>query len=123
MAEDRAREALALAEGEGGTKALEFVRGDEEILALILQVCNTTGIAYRKAGQYDRAIAEFRKALVFHPLDEGLHYNIARAYLEMRDWKEAERAIRDGLTVNPNFPEGKALLNYIRAHAAAPSES
>lgn len=118
-AEEKAREALDLV-GEGsGARAREILGQDEEALAMILQLCNTAGIEYRKAGLFDRAVAEFRKALFFHPHDEGLHYNIARAFLEKKDWKEAERSILEGLKAKPDFQEGKTLLKYIRSLAPA----
>jgi tetratricopeptide (TPR) repeat protein len=95
-------------------KAKAILGEDSERNYLILQLCNTKGIAYRKAGNVDAAIAEFRKALVFHPEDEGLYYNIARAYLEKKEWRDAEEAILQGLDINPDFAEGKALLSYVR---------
>ncbi|HAJ27410.1 MAG TPA: hypothetical protein DCG53_09245 [Syntrophus sp. (in: bacteria)] len=100
-------------------KAKAILGEDTEMNYLILQLCNTKGIAYRKAGNINDAIAEFRKALVFHPEDEGLYYNIARAYLERKEWQDAEEAILQGLDINPEFAEGKALLSYVRKQNAA----
>jgi len=95
-------------------KAKAILGEDSELNYLILQLCNTKGIAYRKAGNINGAIAEFRKALVFHPDDEGLYYNIARAYLEDKEWKDAEEAVLQALEINPDFAEGKALLSFVR---------
>ncbi|MFA5182739.1 MAG: tetratricopeptide repeat protein [Syntrophales bacterium] len=95
-------------------KAKAMLGEDPEMNYLILQLCNTKGIAYRKSGNIDGAIAEFRKALVFHPEDEGLYYNIARAYVEKKEWQDAEDAILQGLDINPGFSEGKALLSFVR---------
>jgi Flp pilus assembly protein TadD len=95
-------------------KAKELLGDDSDLHYMILQLCNTRGIAYRKSGNIDGAIAEFRKALVFHPEDEGLYYNIARAYLERKEWHDAEEAILQGLDINPAFAEGKALLSFVR---------
>jgi len=95
-------------------KAKSILGDNPEMNYLILQLCNTKGIEYRKAGNIDGAIAEFRKALVFHPEDEGLYYNIARAYLERKEWQDAEEAILHGLDINPGFAEGKALLSFVR---------
>jgi tetratricopeptide (TPR) repeat protein len=99
-------------------KAKAILGEDQEMNYLILQLCNTKGIAYRKAGNINDAIAEFRKALVFHPEDEGLYYNIARAYLERKEWQDAEEAILQGLEINPEFAEGKALLSFVRKQHA-----
>ena len=95
-------------------KAKELLGEDSELHYLILQLCNTKGIEYRKAGNIGCAITEFRKALVFHPDDEGLYYNIARAYLENKEWEDAEESITQALEINPEFPEGKALLSFVR---------
>jgi len=94
-------------------KAQSLLGEDSELHYLILQICNTRGIAFRKAGDIDRAIAEFRKALVFNPDDEGLYYNIARAYLERKEWSDGEEAILRAMEINPAFAEGKALLSFI----------
>ena len=99
-------------------KAKAILGEDPEMNYLILQLCNTKGIAYRKAGNIDGAIAEFRKALVFHPEDEGLYYNIARAYLERKEWQDAEDAILQAMEINPEFTEGKALLSFVRKQHA-----
>ncbi|MEI7635902.1 MAG: tetratricopeptide repeat protein [Syntrophus sp. (in: bacteria)] len=99
-------------------KAKAMLGEDSELNYLILQLCNTKGIAYRKAGNIDGAIAEFRKALVFHPEDEGLYYNIARAYLERKEWQDAEDAILQAVEINPEFAEGKALLSFVRKQHA-----
>jgi tetratricopeptide (TPR) repeat protein len=95
-------------------KAKAMLGEDSEMNYLILQLCNTKGIAYRKAGNIDGAIAEFRKALVFHPEDEGLYYNIARAYLEKKEWQDAKEAILQAMEINPEFAEGKALLSFVQ---------
>ena len=83
---------------------------------MLLQIANNLGIQYRKAGQFDRAVAEFRKALALYPDDEGLYYNIARVYVERKEWSAAEGAIQQGMAINPQFQEGKNLLKYIRSN-------
>jgi len=103
---------ILLDKGEYG-KAKELLGDDEELSSLLLQIANNLGIQYRKAGQLDKAIAEYRKALVLYADDEGLYYNIARAYLEKKAWAEAEEAIRQGMAINPEFKAGKDLLIYI----------
>ena len=114
--EERIKQAgMLLDRGEYGM-AKQLLGDDEESTAMLLQIVNNLGIQYRKAGKYDQAVAEFRKALVLYPDDEGLYYNIARAWIEKRDWAAAEAAIQQGLAVNPDFQEGKTLLNYIRSH-------
>lgn len=119
-AELKAKDALAMIEEGSQDQAKEAVGNDEVALALILQICNTAGIEFRKAGLFDRAVTEFRKALFFHPKDEGLYYNLARAFIEKKDWDQAEQTILEGLKTKPDFQEGRALLKYIRFQASAP---
>ena len=119
---DRHREDLVrkagrlLDQGEYGM-AKELLGDDEESTSMLLQIANNLGIQYRKAGNFDRAVAEFRKALSLYPDDEGLYYNIARVYVEKKEWTAAEEAIKEGLAINPEFQEGKNLLKYIRSNA------
>ncbi len=113
--EERIREArLLLDKGEFG-RVKEILGDDDESTSLLLQITNNLGIQYRKTGQMDKAIAEFRKALALYPDDEGLYYNIARAYFEKKEWEAAEAAIAQGIAINPEFHEGKQLLSYIKS--------
>jgi len=112
--ETRIRMAQTLLDRGDFGQAQETLGNDDVALAMILQICNSRGIVYRKAGDHDKAIAEYRKALYFHPDDEGLYYNVSRAYIEKQDWNAAAEAIQEGLKVNPEFREGKNLLAYIK---------
>jgi tetratricopeptide (TPR) repeat protein len=94
--------------------AQEMIAGDEEIISLLVDEYNSTGIALRQSGHYDEAITAFRKAVVVLPNDEGLYYNIARAYVGKKTWQEAAETIGSSLNINANFTEGIKLLKYIR---------
>lgn len=94
--------------------AQEMIAGDEEIIGLLVDEYNSTGIALRQSGHYDEAIIAFRKAVVVLPNDEGLYYNIARAYVGKKTWQEAAEAIGSSLKINANFTEGIKLFKYIR---------
>jgi len=94
--------------------AQETIAGDEEIIALLVEEYNVSGIRYRREGRFDEAVSEFKKALVVQPRDEGLYYNIARAHIAKKEWKAAAEVIGEGLKINPHFGEGITLLKYIR---------
>ena len=116
--EERIREArLLLDKGEFG-RVKEILGDDDESTSLLLQITNNLGIQYRKTGQMDKAIAEFRKAMALYPDDEGLYYNIARAYFEKKEWEAAAAAITQGIAINPDFNEGKLLLSYIKRQSS-----
>jgi len=99
------------------TKAKELIADNDILITFIIQSYNRNGISLRKDGAYDEAIAEFEKALIILPNDEGLHYNMARVLAEKKDWKRAKASIKEALKINPLFKEGNDLLKYINAKA------
>jgi tetratricopeptide (TPR) repeat protein len=94
--------------------AQELIGGDDEIISQLIDFYNTEGITFRRNKESERALQEFKKALVVYQQDEGLYYNLARAHVERNDWAHAEEAILSGLSINPDFAEGKTLLEHIR---------
>jgi len=94
--------------------AQEIIADNEEIISLLVDEYNSAGIALRQSGHYDEAIIAFRKAAVVLPNDEGLYYNIARAYIGKQAWADAADAIGASLNINANFSEGIKLLKHIR---------
>lgn len=55
----------------------------------------------------------FKKALTVSPNDENLYYNLARAYIEIGEKKNAKATIEQALKINPDFREGLKLFKYI----------
>ena len=98
--------------------AQELIGNDDEIISQLIDFYNTEGITYRRNKDSERALQEFKKALVVYPQDEGIYYNLARVHVERLEWKAAEEAIRSGLEINPEFTEGQALLAHIQKHLA-----
>jgi tetratricopeptide (TPR) repeat protein len=94
--------------------AKELIGEDDEIISQLIDFYNTEGITYRRNKECERALQEFKKALVVYQQDEGIYYNLARAHMERNEWPPAEEAILSALNINPDFPEGKTLLAYIR---------
>lgn len=76
---------------------------------------NKFGITSRQAGFYDRAIEAYRKALELDPGDEGLHFNIARAYFEDGRLKESLTALAKVLKMSPDHPDANELRRHIAA--------
>ena len=113
--ETEARTVMQLIDKGDYTKAKELIADNDILITFIVQSYNRTGISLRKEGAYDKAIAEFEKALTILPDDEGLHYNMARVRVEQKDWKRAKASIQEALKINPLFKEGNDLLKYINA--------
>ena len=91
---------------------------DDEIISQLIDFYNTEGITHRRNKDSERALQEFRKALVVYQQDEGIFYNLARVHVERLEWKCADEAIRSALNINPEFAEGKTLLAHIQKHLA-----
>jgi tetratricopeptide (TPR) repeat protein len=114
--ENRAVTIMRLIDKGDFNKARALIGTNEDLLAFVLQTYNAAGIEARKQGNFEKAAAEFKKALTVTPDDEALLYNLARANIEKVAWKVAEQFIRQALQVNPAFQEGQQLLSYILAH-------
>jgi tetratricopeptide (TPR) repeat protein len=94
-------------------KARALIGTNEDLLGFILHTYNALGIQARKDGDFDKAVAELKKALTVSPDDEGILYNLARAYAAKKEKIPAVESIQKALKINPAFTEGKALLQSI----------
>jgi tetratricopeptide (TPR) repeat protein len=104
---------LPLEQGDFAT-ARSLAEKDEDAADALIERYNTAGIQSRMAGDFDKAVMIFKKALFVCPTDEGLYYNMARSYIDAGDWKSANSAMEEGLGHNPDFQEGLRLQNFIR---------
>lgn len=68
----------------------QLVSENDELASLVLTHYNDNGINSRAKGDINKAIQEYKKALFVSPDDEHLLYNLARAYIEIGDRKNAE---------------------------------
>jgi len=77
-----------------------------------IKTFNLLGIALRKQGKWEEAIGEYEKALRISPEDENLLYNMAMAYAEGQDFRNAAGNIRKVLELNPKFHANDHVLSY-----------
>ena len=96
-------------------KARALIGNNEDLLCFILQTYNARGIQARREGSYGKAVEELKKALSVAPDDEGILYNLARAYAAKKEKKPAVEFIRKALQINPAFAEARTLLNQLQA--------
>jgi cytochrome c-type biogenesis protein CcmH/NrfG len=72
------------------------------------------GIMYRKLGQFDRALEEFRKAAQSDPKHVNSRYNIGLVLLhDKQDIKGAIKAWEEYLRVDPNSERGQRIRAQI----------
>jgi cytochrome c-type biogenesis protein CcmH/NrfG len=72
------------------------------------------GIMYRKLGQFDRALEEFRKAAQTDPKHANSRYNIGLVLLhDKQDMKDAIKAWEEYLKVDPNSERAQRIRAQI----------
>jgi cytochrome c-type biogenesis protein CcmH/NrfG len=80
------------------------------------------GIMYRKLGQFDKAIEEFRKAAQGDPKHINSRYNIGLVLLhDKQDIKGAVKAWEDYLKVDPNSERAQRIRAQIEKMKAMPA--
>jgi len=70
-------------------------------------------VLYRKKGDIDTALNQYKKALKVHPDEPYIYYNIGRLYLDMKDNDNAKRYFEDALDKDPEFDEAKQVIKAI----------
>ena len=78
---------------------------------------NEFGIQMRKLGMYDEAMRYYSQAYRLCNTDEHLLYNMARTLFEKGRVKSCRAMLDKALKLNPEFPEGRAFLAYLRSLA------
>jgi tetratricopeptide (TPR) repeat protein len=111
----RERGMLAIEQIDGGdiAKANEIVDGMDEVISFIIDYYNNQGIQHREAANYNGALASYMKALAIYQHDEGLYYNVARAYNDLGEQDKAQESLNKALEINPQFQEGHRFHNYL----------
>ncbi len=118
-AEDPIETILEHIKNEKGNEAKALIQGDEDILTRVLNRLNSYGMSCRKAGRIEEAINTYESCLLVCDDDEGIFFNLARAYMEGGQSEQAIKTINRALSINPEFREGQSLLQLISASKAA----
>ncbi|MGA2314813.1 MAG: tetratricopeptide repeat protein [Thermodesulfobacteriota bacterium] len=80
------------------------------------------GIMYRKLGQFDKALEEFRKAAQNDPKHVNSRYNIGLVLLhDKQDIKDAIKAWEEYLKVDPNSERAQRIRAQIEKMKAMPA--
>ena len=101
--------------------AREMIGGDEEVMDRVVDLLNNNGISLRSSGQYDQALSVYSKGIELRPNEEGLYYNMARAFFEKGDKPGALDSLEKVLKINPDFGPGKDLRGYIQGRQKSTS--
>ncbi len=82
---------------------------------------NEFGIALRKKKLFDESLKYYLRAAELCPLDENIFLNAARAAFEKGDLDLAFENLKKTLERNPNLPQARAFLGYLRKSGAVPT--
>jgi len=99
--------------------ARALIAGDEDILTRVVRRLNSHGISCRRAGRLDEAANSFESAVLVCDDAEGLLFNLAKVCMEGGRMQQAMETIRKALAINPDFREGRSLLERITLRMAA----
>ncbi len=77
-----------------------------------LKIFTRLGIALRKQGKWNEAVLEYDKALTVCPDDEHLHYNIAMAHAEGKQYDKAAEAMEKALELDPDLHTTETVVSY-----------
>ena len=83
-----------------------FKPGDVEIF-------NRLGIALRRQGKSHQAVKEYEKALKISPRDENIHFNLAMAQSDIKNFSQAKSSIDEAIKINHDFGSNNADLCFI----------
>jgi tetratricopeptide (TPR) repeat protein len=117
--EDPIEAIIAHIKSEKADEAKALIGGNEDILSRVLNRLNSHGMSCRKAGHIGEAINTYESCLLVCDDDEGIFFNLARAYMDGGQTEQAFETINKALAINPDFREGQSLLQMISASKAA----
>ena len=96
-------------------------RGNDQIAEEMLQevlkinpdtvnVFNTLGIIYRRKGDLDGAVYQYRRALKVNPNDGNILYNLGRVFYDQGQIDKAIVTLQRALRAKPGFKEAEQLI-------------
>lgn len=74
---------------------------------------NDFGINLRKSGMLKQAVDYYKRALELSEKDENLHYNLARAYLELKQIESCVSTLLVALKINPQHEVSTKFLMWM----------
>jgi tetratricopeptide (TPR) repeat protein len=98
---------------ENVSEAEEVLNEIKKINPNTVNIYNSLGVLYRKKGDFEKALFNYKKALVIHPDRVRIHYNIGRLYIEMKDPEKAKSYFVEALKLDPGFTDAKEVLEAI----------
>ncbi len=83
---------------------------------------NEFGINLRKNKMLDQSLEYYQRAMELSKKDENLFYNIARVYLEKKDFQKAVACLLTTLELNPELEAGNKFLQWMKEKDLVPKD-
>lgn len=87
-------------------------------------VLTDEGVMFRRLGWYDKAIANFEKAIKINPQHAQSYYNLGIVYrYDLQDFPKAQKAWEKFVELNPGSPGAQQVrkeLEFLKAHPTVP---
>ncbi|HPR90556.1 MAG TPA: tetratricopeptide repeat protein [Synergistaceae bacterium] len=74
---------------------------------------NNLGVAYRRLGRFDEAVAAYKKALALDPSLGAIHRNLGVALMKTGVWSEAREAFSRALQIEPTHATTHVNLGVV----------
>lgn len=84
---------------------------------------NEFGINLRKNKMLDQALDYYKRAEDLTQTDENLHYNIARAFFEKKNYEQCFESLKKALDINPDLEVAKKFLTYLVEQNLLPGQA
>lgn len=83
---------------------------------------NEFGINLRKNKMLDQSLEYYQRAMELSKKDENLFYNIARVYLEKKDFHKTVACLLTTLDLNPELEAGNKFLQWMKDKDLVPKD-
>ena len=83
---------------------------------------NEFGINLRKNKMLDQSLEYYQRAMELSKKDENLFYNIARVYLEKKDFQKTVACLLTTLELNPELEAGHKFLQWMKDKDLVPKD-
>ncbi len=83
---------------------------------------NEFGISLRKSAMYFEASEYYQKAISLSQADENLYFNLARTYLELKDYAKCMENLLLVLEASPQHEAGLKFLHWMQKKKNVPAE-
>ena len=83
---------------------------------------NEFGINLRKNKMLDQSMEYYQRAMELSKKDENLFYNIARVYLEKKDFHKTVSCLLQAMELNPELDAGLKFLQWMKEKSLVPAD-